>query len=153
MKIEWNKVTWYSKLIAVIFFVMTFALAFYFGVEYEKAWRNQEVEVNVLPEFSSRNIVLSVGQEKNIEYFEIILNSVRDSRCAVDVVCVWAGEISASLSIIFGKEKITKDIASETPQQFGDYEVSMSEVSPAPMSGYPIAQKDYKITFHIEKKN
>jgi len=35
MKIEWNKVTWYSKLAAVIIYVGTFALAFYLGRMYE----------------------------------------------------------------------------------------------------------------------
>ena len=34
MKIVWNKVTWYSKLLAVIIFVATFALAFYLGMQY-----------------------------------------------------------------------------------------------------------------------
>ncbi len=38
MTIQWNTVTWYSKLIAVIFFVLTFTFAFYLGTQYEKAW-------------------------------------------------------------------------------------------------------------------
>ena len=36
MKIEWNKVTWYSKLIAVIVFVATFFVGFYLGKETTK---------------------------------------------------------------------------------------------------------------------
>ncbi|HEY5587408.1 MAG TPA: hypothetical protein VIK86_00470 [Candidatus Paceibacterota bacterium] len=36
MKIEWNKVTWYSKLIAVIVFVITFYVGFYLGKETTK---------------------------------------------------------------------------------------------------------------------
>jgi hypothetical protein len=35
MKIEWNKVTWYSKLLAVVIFVATFYLGFYFGMIYQ----------------------------------------------------------------------------------------------------------------------
>ncbi len=35
MKIEWNRVTWYSKLMAVIVFLATFALAFKLGMAYE----------------------------------------------------------------------------------------------------------------------
>jgi hypothetical protein len=31
MKIEWNRVTWYSKLLAVLLFVATFALGFTLG--------------------------------------------------------------------------------------------------------------------------
>jgi hypothetical protein len=33
MKIEWNKVTWYSKLLAVILFVLTFYIGFGLGKE------------------------------------------------------------------------------------------------------------------------
>ena len=37
MTIEWNTVTWYSKLLAVLVFVATFAVAFYLGVLWERA--------------------------------------------------------------------------------------------------------------------
>ncbi|HUY05354.1 MAG TPA: hypothetical protein VMV62_01395 [Candidatus Paceibacterota bacterium] len=37
MKIEWNKVTWYSKLAAVIVFLATFLIAFNLGILWEKA--------------------------------------------------------------------------------------------------------------------
>lgn len=33
MKIEWNRVTWYSKLIAVIVFVGTFFVGFWLGMQ------------------------------------------------------------------------------------------------------------------------
>lgn len=36
MKIEWNKVTWYSKLIALIIFVALPFIGFYYGVQYGK---------------------------------------------------------------------------------------------------------------------
>jgi len=32
MHIEWNKVTWYSKLVAIIVFVATFYIAYELGV-------------------------------------------------------------------------------------------------------------------------
>ena len=35
MKIEWNKVTWYSKLLAAVLLVVTFAIAFSLGARYE----------------------------------------------------------------------------------------------------------------------
>ena len=37
MRIEWNKVTWYSKLAAAIIFVATFFIGFYLGRQYEAA--------------------------------------------------------------------------------------------------------------------
>ena len=37
MNIEWNKVTWYSKLVALALFVALPFIGFYLGVKYEKA--------------------------------------------------------------------------------------------------------------------
>ena len=42
MKIEWNKVTWYSKLSAVIVFLGTFVLGSYIGMEYQKLQMEKE---------------------------------------------------------------------------------------------------------------
>ncbi len=36
MKIEWNKVTWYSKLIAVVVFVVVFCVGFNLGKQSEE---------------------------------------------------------------------------------------------------------------------
>ncbi|MDD5098663.1 MAG: MliC family protein [Candidatus Pacebacteria bacterium] len=36
-KIVFNKVTWYSQLLAIILYVSTFVLGFYFGGEYKEA--------------------------------------------------------------------------------------------------------------------
>ena len=36
MKLQWNKVTWYSKLIAVLVFLGVFVWAFYLGRQYEE---------------------------------------------------------------------------------------------------------------------
>ncbi len=38
MKIEWRKVTWYSKLLAVIVFFATFIIAFDLGVLWEQTY-------------------------------------------------------------------------------------------------------------------
>jgi len=37
MSIQWNKVTWYSKLIAVVIFVAVFFLGFYLGQQWQIA--------------------------------------------------------------------------------------------------------------------
>jgi hypothetical protein len=35
MSIVWNKVTWYSKLLAVIIYVATMGVGIYIGIQYE----------------------------------------------------------------------------------------------------------------------
>lgn len=37
MSIQWNKVTWYSKLLAVIVYVITLGMGIYIGMIYEAA--------------------------------------------------------------------------------------------------------------------
>jgi uncharacterized membrane protein len=37
MTIEWNKVTWYSTLLALIVFVVTVSGGFYYGIQYQKS--------------------------------------------------------------------------------------------------------------------
>ena len=37
MRIKWNEVTWYSKLLALIIFILFPILGFYVGVTYERA--------------------------------------------------------------------------------------------------------------------
>ena len=35
MAIKWNKVTWYSKLIAVVVYVVTLGIGIYIGMQYQ----------------------------------------------------------------------------------------------------------------------
>ncbi len=44
MKIEWNKVTWYSKLAAVIVFVGAFVLAFWLGGVYRNQYQLEKYQ-------------------------------------------------------------------------------------------------------------
>jgi hypothetical protein len=60
MSIEWNKVTWYSKIIAVIVFVATFWIGFMIGMSYEAA-------VNKLENISSPSQILVQPKSKTIE--------------------------------------------------------------------------------------
>ncbi|GEM_PF-1993348 len=76
MKIEWNKVTWYSKLAAVVLFVGVAVGAFWFGRWYEDARhksRDQESAVSV-----SQNL----GDQKTIQ--EINLPEVLIKEISLD---------------------------------------------------------------------
>jgi hypothetical protein len=53
MNIEWNRVTWYSKILAVIVFVGTFVLGMYLGMAYQStkdqvAFQNQDAQITKL---------------------------------------------------------------------------------------------------------
>jgi hypothetical protein len=48
MKIEWNKVTWYSKAAAVVVFFLVFALGFYLGVQYNEVMHEAELSSDTM---------------------------------------------------------------------------------------------------------
>lgn len=159
MKIEWNKVTWYSKLLAIIVFVATFWLAFCFGVQYEKIIEfkkintQNQVEVEAVKQPTLGDVVLSVGEEKSFGRLKIRLNSVpNDYRCPVDVQCIQAGAINTNITLTFDNETVTKNMPSdEVPQEFSGFKISISEINPPLYSGKTTRQSDYRIKFHIEK--
>lgn len=67
-KIQWNKVTWYSKLIAVILFVAVFAWAFYLGEMYEQIFQiKNTVAMNSITESLINNVAFSCDSGKTIQ--------------------------------------------------------------------------------------
>lgn len=152
MKIEWNRVTWYSKLLAVVVFIITFWSAFCLGIQYGKVKQMKLVDTNSVVTPTSGDLTFSVGQTKNFGDLKVTLDSVpNDSRCPVDVTCIWAGAVSIKITVVSKTETVTKTIASEDVARFGDYEISVLEITPAPVSNQPITQKDYKVKIHLEK--
>ncbi len=155
MAIHWNKVTWYSKLIAVLVFVVTFWGAFGMGVLYEKVVEAKRAANTPPPTatHTSGDAVLSIGQSKMIGKFIIILNSVpHDSRCPIDVTCIVAGAVKVNVTFRNGNQTITKDISTDSiPEEFAGYRVSVSKVEPSAVSTKKIPDSEYKVKFHIEK--
>ncbi len=63
MKLKWNEVTWYSKLIAIIFlFAIYPALAFYIGTQYELAVYIQQLNLHIQNSSLVSDSVLVVDQ-------------------------------------------------------------------------------------------
>lgn len=150
MIIEWNKVTWYSKLLAVIVFLATFVVAFNFGRQYEKIYLSQpSVKVYTVP----NDVVLSVNESAKIGDLVLTLNSVQnDYRCPIDVQCIQAGAINTNVTFEVSGNTITKNMPSdEVPQEFEKYKISIVEMNPPAHSKTRIEQKDYRITFRITK--
>ncbi len=79
---------------------------------------------------------------------EIIL----DSRCPLGVECVWAGtaEVRTILStpVSHGEHVLTLD----EPVRFGDFMVTLTDVTPYPQSGETIPESSYRMTFLIERR-
>ncbi len=77
-----------------------------------------------------------------------------DSRCAVDVQCVWAGNAAVSVSIAEGSGP-SRDATLNTgidPRLIvvGGHTVRLVGLKPAPYSGKTIPPQDYVATFEVQ---
>ena len=80
-----------------------------------------------------------------------------DSRCPVDVTCVWAGD--AAVAVVLEKPKAepaTHELHTMsrfgTEAEYQGYVVHLDAVMPRPRTGRPIAADDYRVTLTVRRK-
>ncbi len=97
---------------------------------------------------------LKVGQTLLINGVNITLNKiVSDNRCPADVTCIVAGAVTANVTLQSDTNKDTKDIQSDDKgMAFDSFLVSITKVSPSPISTEKTTSSDYILTFKVESK-
>ena len=77
------------------------------------------------------------------------LEVVSDSRCPVDVQCIWAGEVS--LKVKLQKDTIIKEATLKigTPFRFEGNTISLTKVSPEKNTKKPFNKEEYSFTFVV----
>ncbi len=105
------------------------------------------------PEASSAvTVTLKVGETKiiNDALMIQILSVEKDSRCATDVQCIWAGNVSffVNLKGSNNKEK-SVTIISDAAYIFDGHTITVQEIQPSKISTKTLKTKDYQVTFHI----
>jgi hypothetical protein len=78
---------------------------------------------------------------------------VLDSRCAIDVMCIQAGEARGAFRLVSGREPAAGfelDTAQSATAVVGGYRITLVSVSPAPRSTVRIAPGDYAVELKIE---
>jgi hypothetical protein len=99
-----------------------------------------------------------VGETTFVENIEIRFGGVlEDSRCPVDVQCVWAGNAQAALGVgpRRGTQGPTEQVLLNTSQgaQSGEswgLRLTLVDLTPAPRSTQPIPPEDYLIRLKVE---
>ena len=138
-----------SKNLIIILIALLIVLgAAYFFVSSEKMRRDGKMdEFPILAE-----IMLRAGEEKKAGNLNIkMLGITEDSRCPIDVKCIWAGKASANVELRLGE--ITGMAALDTgnnPYPFEDYLIKFVDVKPEKIAGQEIAPSEYTATFSIE---
>ncbi len=80
------------------------------------------------------------------------LQVLEDSRCAVDVQCVWAGTVRVRVRLVSGLGTSEMVFSPDTPVTTEAESILLTEVSPAPHSKQKIAPADYRFTFEVSKR-
>src|SRR3989338_7390626 len=73
-----------------------------------------------------------------------------DSRCPIDVRCIWAGEVTLKVKLEKGGISKEVTIKQDVPFAFQGSEVSLVGVSPENEAGKPFTQEAYRFTFKVK---
>ena len=73
-----------------------------------------------------------------------------DSRCPIDVRCIWAGEVTLKVKLEKGGTSKEVTIKQDVPFAFQGSEVSLVGVSPENEAGKPFTQEAYRFTFKVK---
>lgn len=84
-----------------------------------------------------------------------LLEVPSDSRCPVDVTCVWAGEATVVLTATVANADTRLELhspANATPDvSVGGYQVRLLALRPEPRSKEPIAQSEYRVDLIVTR--
>lgn len=105
-----------------------------------------------------QDFVLQIGQTVLVEGagFGITFVAVtEDSRCPVDVTCVWAGNATVELKVIMADHDDTTVILNTDLEPkvatIGRHELRLVALAPLPRSDIRIRGSDYSVTLRVDK--
>lgn len=77
------------------------------------------------------------------------LQIISDSRCPIDVQCIWAGEILVKVKLEKGEVSKEVELKERGSVVFEGKNVSLLSVTPAKETKNPVPQEDYQFTFKV----
>jgi hypothetical protein len=156
MTIEWNKVTWYSKILAVVLFVAVFFTGFILGSQYSSTSTlyniyNPISDIKIVDN-KNGDVSLKVDETGKKDDLQVTFTSVvQDSRCPIDVQCIQSGSVVINAKFSAHGKTINKNISlGINSEEFEGYKISVVSVSPDRKSKSEIKPDAYVVTFHVE---
>jgi hypothetical protein len=102
---------------------------------------------------TTATIITSMGQATTAMNVSITPKElISDSRCPVGVQCVWAGTVEvkalATTAVSHGEQIFKLGV----PAQFGNFNITLIEVTPARLQEQAISASEYRFTWKIDKR-
>ena len=93
----------------------------------------------------------ALGQAAIVDGLRVTpLSVVEDSRCPINVMCVWAGRIVARTEIRGGDWREVRDLELAKPQPIADGRVTLVAAQPSKMAGAQTDPRAYRFTFTFD---
>lgn len=97
--------------------------------------------------------MVGLGNTINLLGVGITPNSVlEDSRCPIDVTCVWAGTVRVSTTLVSGLGKSTQEFTLGVPVTTQAEEITLTRVDPVTSSGASPKESEYQFLFKVIKR-
>jgi hypothetical protein len=101
------------------------------------------------------SVVLAPGQQVQVDLLRLSFQEVTDdSRCPVDVVCIWQGSAAVHITLAFGNGPGSSFALyagdGARPVVFGRYRVTLLGLAPVPYSAVRIEPGAYRAAFRVE---
>jgi hypothetical protein len=100
---------------------------------------------------------LAPGRSAQVGALKVTFTGVvSDSRCPVDVVCVWAGDAVARLEVSEPQGAVeTRDLHTlqNEPAAYGRFRIALVRLDPEPRSTRPIAPDAYRLVVRVTAVN
>jgi hypothetical protein len=110
--------------------------------------------------FLDKEFSLGIGQTATIEGEALVIKFkavLEDSRCPVNVVCVWAGNGKVEFEIfdIDGQNKTVILNTEEEPRAttLKGHKLTLISLNPPRIDGVSISPGDYSVTLRVERKS
>ena len=103
-------------------------------------------------EFSPNHVSFSLGETRKVGAFSITpIEVLEDSRCPINVTCIWAGHVRVRAKIASALGESEGIFITTIPITVEGQDITLTEVSPAARAGQTISPQDYRFTVTIEK--
>lgn len=113
----------------------------------------QDVNANIEEAFDVKINMEATIPERNLTIK--VVDVLEDSRCAIDAVCVWEGQVKLEIEITDNQIRTTREIIHRVGKdfslKFGDHIFSLTQVTPDNQIDEIIELSDYTFTFIIEE--
>jgi len=98
---------------------------------------------------SAHAVELKLGEKTNHDWLDLLFYEVEDSRCPLDVTCIWEGKVTATILVQNQTHKISKNFdVGSTLFSISPYNVTLIDVIPHPISN---EKPDYVAILAITK--